>query len=139
MRNLLTLKISHIALIVKDLQIAKNFYSDVLNLEEMDRPNFFIKGLWYKLGKSQLHLMLYENATEPSVHPLNETVQPHFAIAVTEKDFFSIIQKLKSAGTRFIGDIEINSFGIMQIFFYDPDNNMLELNNELSEPTTVSD
>lgn len=124
---------------VKDLQIAKNFYSSVLNLEEMDRPDFFIKGLWYKLGKSQLHLMLCENATEPHIHPLNETVQAHFAIAVTEEDFSSIVQKLKSARTRFIGDIEINSFGVKQVFFYDPDHNMLEINNELSQPAKISD
>lgn len=115
----------------KDLKTTKTFYTELLNLEEMDRPDFFIKGLWYKLGESQLHLMLCEDTPRPHIHPLNETVQPHFAIALTNEDFNSTIERLKSAAISFIGDVETNSFGVKQIFFYDPDNNMIEINNEL--------
>lgn len=45
---------------------------------------------------------------------------------------------MKSARTKFIGNIEINLFGVKQIFFYDPDNKMLEINKEFSESTTAS-
>ncbi len=117
---------------VKDLKIAKIFYTNILNLEEIDRPDFLIKGLWYKLGESQLHLMLCEDTPRPHMHSLNETVQPHFAIALTNAVFSSTIQRLLFAKVSFVGEVEKNSFGVKQAFFYDPDQNMLEINNELS-------
>ena len=132
MEELSALKINHIAVLVKDLSKTKNFYTNILKLKEISRPTFFIKGIWYQLGESQLHLMLCENTPTPHIHPLNETVQPHFAISLTDKKFNSIIQKLRSAGIPFIGDIVANSHDIRQAFFYDPDHNMIEINNECS-------
>lgn len=124
------LKINHIAIMVKDLKKAKAFYSTLLNLEELERPAFLIEGLWYKLGESQLHLMLCENSSRPHIHPLNETVQPHFAIALTNEEFNSIMQNLKSAGISYIPSVETNSQGYKQVFVYDFDQNMIEINNE---------
>ncbi len=106
---------------VKELKTAKAFYTDLLNLEEIERPDFFIKGLWYKLGESELHLMLCEDTPRPHRHSLNETVQPHFAIALTKSMFSSTVQRLLSANISFIGEVEANSFGVNQAFFYDPD------------------
>lgn len=73
-------KISHIALIVTDLDKARKFYTETLNLEEVERPRFYIQGIWYS-----------------------------------------------------IGDVEVNSAGVKQFFFYDPDRKMLEINNELGK------
>jgi len=133
MKNIEKLKISHIALIVTDLDKARGFYTKILNLEEIERPRFYIQGLWYSIGDFELHLMLSEGASLPHVHPLNETVQPHFAMAMTETEFVSMVKRIQSAKVEVIGDVEVNPAGVKQFFFYDPDRNMLEINNELGQ------
>ena len=109
---------------------AKIFYSDILGLQEMERPPFFIKGLWYDLGSFELHLMLHEKAGKPSIHPLNETVQPHFALSLKEDEVALIIKRLKGAGVQFIPEPQMSPSSAKQVFFYDFDGNMLEINNE---------
>lgn len=95
------------------------------------RSDFFIKGIWHALGDVKLHLILCKKPITPSIHPLCETVQSHFAMTLLGHDFDLMINRLKSIGASFVGDIETNTFGILQAFFYDPFNNMLEINSEL--------
>ena len=71
------IKIDHIALLISDLERARIFYGDILGLEEINRPEFRIPGIWYQLGEYQLHLMLLPNMYRPQFHPENRTVQPH--------------------------------------------------------------
>ena len=47
------LKIHHLALLVSNLDRAKEFYGSVLGLQEMPRPKFHIPGAWYELGEYQ--------------------------------------------------------------------------------------
>lgn len=105
--------LSHIALLVTNLEKARSFYSDILGLEEIARPPFLIKGIWYSLGDFELHLMLYEQATQPQVHPLNETVQPHFAISISESQMTIILKKLKDHNIPLIAEPEQSSAGIL--------------------------
>lgn len=123
-------RLSHIAILVKDLKKAKEFYGGLLGLQEIDRPPFFIKGAWYDLGTFELHLMLHENTARPSIHPLNETVQPHFALSLKANDMTSLIDKLKNMGVNFVSESETEQNNVRQVFLYDFDDNMLELNNE---------
>ena len=58
----ISVKISHIAIVVKNLDKARKFYGNILKLEEIKRPDFVIKGIWYRLGDFELHLMLSENS-----------------------------------------------------------------------------
>lgn len=123
-------RISHVALLITDLEQARHFYGNILGLSELKRPPFFIKGLWYDLGDLELHLMLYEQAEKPQVHPLNETVQAHFALSIPEFQLNTILEKLKAAGIALIAEPVRSPAGILQVFFYDFDKNMIELNNE---------
>ena len=49
-----SVKINHIAILIKDLAKARNFYGNILGLEEIQRPEYFIEGLWYKMGDAGL-------------------------------------------------------------------------------------
>lgn len=95
-------KLSHIALLITDIDKARAFYGNILGLKEIARPPFFIKGLWYDLGEFQLHLMLYEEFLGPQVHPWRETVQPHFALSMTALESVIVLENLKKAGIAFI-------------------------------------
>ena len=122
------MKINHIGIFIKNLAKARNFYGNILRLEEIQRPEYFIEGIWYKLGNCELHLMLCENFIPPHVHSLSETVQPHFALSMHKEDFQKTIKHLINFGIKFIGDIEEFS-SVMQAFFYDDDRNMIEIND----------
>lgn len=123
--------LSHIALLVTNLEKARYFYSEILGLKEMLRPPFLIKGIWYDLGNFELHLMLYEQATHPQVHPLNETVQPHFALSIRQNEMMDVLEKLKNSGVSLISEVTCSPAGVLQAFFYDEDKNMIELNDEM--------
>lgn len=97
-------KLSHIALLVTNLEKARHFYGNILGLQEIDRPPFIIQGLWYDLGEFELHLMLYEQAAPPQIHPLNDTVQPHFALSITRDEMTTILNRLKSASVQLISE-----------------------------------
>src|SRR5215212_4669591 len=71
----------HVALPVTDLARAKAFYTDVLGLEEIERPGFDFPGAWYRVGDGTLHLIVTEGATFRGAKGV-DTRDIHFAIRV---------------------------------------------------------
>ena len=55
--NLIT-KGNHIALTVSDIGRSLWFYTDVLGLQQIRRPNFDRHGAWLTMGNIELHLIL---------------------------------------------------------------------------------
>jgi glyoxylase I family protein len=49
----------HVSLCVTDLARAKRFYSEVLTLREIARPDFDLPGAWYQVGDRQLHPIVH--------------------------------------------------------------------------------
>jgi len=49
----------HLLIAVEDLERARKFYTDVLEMQEIDRPSFPYPGIWYKIGdgQQQLHII----------------------------------------------------------------------------------
>jgi catechol 2,3-dioxygenase-like lactoylglutathione lyase family enzyme len=52
----------HVSLVVTDLAQARQFYSKVLGLIEIERPAFDFPGAWYAVGEGQLHLIVHPRA-----------------------------------------------------------------------------
>lgn len=48
----------HAGITVRDLARARRFYSDLLGLKEIPRPDLGFPGIWYGIGACQLHLMV---------------------------------------------------------------------------------
>jgi glyoxylase I family protein len=133
-------QVHHIALLVSDLTRAREFYSTILGLREITRPDFSIPGIWYQIADYQLHLMLYENYQGPAVHPQEATVQPHVSFATTEDEFHPLINELLAKGVTFIKPPARSPEGSWQAFFHDFDHNMLEIiaggSHEILYPST---
>ena len=51
-------KANHIALTVSDIGRSLYFYSDILGLQQIKRPNFDRHGAWLTMGNIELHLIL---------------------------------------------------------------------------------
>ena len=123
----------HVAVPVTDLARARNFYSDVLGLKEIARPNFPFPGAWYAIGDRQLHLIVASDPTLRTGRGVNAQ-DGHWALRV--KSFRAALAYLQSKGYREGNEDGILSMrvsprgptGFPQIHLMDPDRNMLEIN-----------
>ena len=53
-----TTQLNHVALHVQDVEVSCDFYSRILQLKSIPRPDFDFPGAWYLLGEDQeLHLI----------------------------------------------------------------------------------
>ena len=108
--------IHHVAICVRDADEAVTFYTDVLGLTVLERPDFGFGGYWLDAGGQQLHLMQSESERSGG---------DHFAIRVD--DLESAIADIRANG------VTVNALDHMpgaghQAFLNDPSGNTIELN-----------
>jgi glyoxylase I family protein len=108
--------IHHVAICVRDADEAVAFYTDVLGLTVLPRPDFGFGGHWLDAGGQQLHLM-QSDAPRPQ--------GDHFAIRVDSLD--EAVADIRAHG------VEVNTIDHMagaghQAFLRDPSGNTIELN-----------
>ncbi len=115
------MNIHHVSLIVSDLARSRRFYSEVLGLEEVDRPLSVFPGAWFACGTQQIHLLVLENPDPVSDRPLHVGRDRHTAFHVASIDGFISILKQKRI------DYTTSESGRKAVFFRDPDGNGLEL------------
>ena len=118
-------------------QFSKRFYSEVLELQEIDRPVFPFPGAWYQLGDNQqLHMMVRPEATMRQGKS-NDSWDVHFALRV--KSYRETLIWLLAKGFRDDApEDDIRKMilkpdsvtGNAQIYILDPDRNVIEFNCE---------
>jgi glyoxylase I family protein len=133
----------HVALNVTDLEKSRQFYRDVLGLQEIARPPFNFPGAWYQVGGpgQHVHLIVHDGATLRGSKGL-DTRDIHFALRV--RSFHAALDHLHSLGYREeapAGDplhlvVRPNATaGFPQIYVLDPDHNVIEINADgLDQP-----
>ncbi|TNJ64860.1 glyoxalase [Paenibacillus hemerocallicola] len=115
-------RIHHVSLAVRDLEQAKKFYSEVLHFQEIQRPPFRSKGIWYAVGNHQLHLL--ENPNGETLRKSEiDSVDGHFAIWV--KSYKNTVEWLGKVGVPFEARPQ-SVAGFAQIYILDLDNNIIE-------------
>jgi catechol 2,3-dioxygenase-like lactoylglutathione lyase family enzyme len=69
-------RIDHVQLTIPKAaeERARKFYSGVLGLEEIEKPDSLKPsgGVWYKIGGAELHLGVEENSQKTKAHPAFE-------------------------------------------------------------------
>ena len=110
--------IEHVAIIVTDLDRARDFYGRVLGLAEVSRPESFdFPGTWYQLGNTCLHLLGKPNRDADSSR--------HFCVRVV--DLKVAETHLKSAGWPIRWETKYKILGIDRFFLHDHDGNRIEV------------
>ena len=125
----------HVAVSVSDLSRAKDFYGNVLGLEEIARPAFPFDGAWYRAGNQEVHLIV---ARDPTFRTGKGVTLEDGHFALRAKSFRAALAHLESKGCHTGGDepgrsMRVNPAsvtGYPQIHILDPDRNVIEINAE---------
>merc|ERR1712037_223952 len=84
--------VNHIAIVVSDVGTSLSFYTDIIGMKQVFRPNFDRHGAWLTFGNVDLHLI----KGRPAVHSDDDLIVSH--IAITVSDMETMREKLKSLG-----------------------------------------
>lgn len=123
----------HVLIVALDLERSRQFYRDVLELREIERPNFPYPGLWFEFCNGlQLHIVVRADATTRGEKAI-DSYDVHFAVRV--KSYRETLASLRGKG--FGDDATIlrpdSITGNPQIYIMDPDRNIIEFNCESLE------
>ncbi|MBD15724.1 MAG: hypothetical protein CMJ72_11235 [Planctomycetaceae bacterium] len=116
--------LNHIALPTVDPERCACFYREVLGFRLVKRPSFSFDGRWlYREGTHVMIHLLHAADHQARTGPIN-TRDTHFALQCLDID--SAITHLSNWGIETVERI-LPDHGYRQIFFRDPDGNVIEM------------
>jgi glyoxylase I family protein len=114
------LHIHHSSLIVSDNQASLDFYTQVIGLKQLQRPNLPFPGTWLEIGDQQVHLLELENPDPTTGRPEHGGRDRHVAFMVRDLD--KIKASLDNAHVKYT----LSLSGRRALFCRDLDGNALE-------------
>jgi catechol 2,3-dioxygenase-like lactoylglutathione lyase family enzyme len=125
-------RLDHVNIITSDLAASAQFYGDLLDLEARDGPPPMradqVQWMHDQNGQAVLHLnsAAFPRLYDRSVAKDEATGALHH-VALRCRDVGKVKQRLEERGADYSVN-EVPSIGLVQLFTYDPDNVLLELN-----------
>jgi lactoylglutathione lyase len=121
--------LNHIAVYVKDLQAMTEFYRTIVGIDTMPEPFHDGRHSWFPIAEhSQLHFI--KGAKEIIAHDKNA----HLCFTVSSVDEF--VKRLIAANIHYedwpgkANSITTRVDGVKQIYFQDPENYWVEINDD---------
>ena len=111
--------IDHVMVTVGDLDVAKQFYEEILGLEIMECPVKDGQRVWYKIGYQQLHVNLQEKHHKAGFC--------HFAIAIDADEYHEYAKHVAATGYKLSCESQQFDDGIYRFFLDDPFSNTVEI------------
>ncbi|BDA46862.1 hypothetical protein COCOBI_09-3150 [Coccomyxa sp. Obi] len=118
--------LSHLSRVVQDTQVSAAFYTEVLGFTEIRRPSSFeFEGCWLIGYGISLHLIKGTPVRQP--RPINPS-DDHTSFQACSLD--EVERRLSDFNIPYVmAKVEEHGVVVSQIFFHDPDNNMIEVCN----------
>lgn len=125
-----TFSFNHIALSVEDVDASVAFYQKVFQFKEIKNTASNSKTRWLSFdGNKQLHLIPRPNTKIKT----NKAV--HFALSTPHlNSFVMLLKELEIPYSDWLdtpNKIHVRKDGIQQVYFQDPDNYWIEINDDL--------
>ena len=110
--------VHHVSINVADVGAAAPFYTDVLGMAVLPRPDFGFNGRWLRTpGGGEVHLIEVEGWVPPAGQ--------HWAFRVDDID--TAVAELRERGVEVADPRPLPGTPARQTFFFDPAGNMIEL------------
>jgi catechol 2,3-dioxygenase-like lactoylglutathione lyase family enzyme len=127
------LSVDHVALVVRDVDRTRQFYVELLGLEEIPRPaTFTFPGAWFRRGRFELHIVgEAEPGRAATLQPtyyereLRRGYLPHLAFEVADLEAARL--RLERFSIPVIGGPQLRGDGVRQLYIRDPDGHVIEL------------
>ena len=114
-------RLHHVSICVTEIERSRRFYTEILGLEEIERPDFPMPGAWLQAGEGQVHLIVAPESVDTGRRAERLTpLAPHAALAID--DYATARDELVSRGLEVL---ESERSG--QLWVRDPDGNIIEL------------
>lgn len=112
----------HSSLMISDLDASVKFYTDVVGLQQVERPDLGFPGAWFQLGENQqLHILLLDNIDPTTGRPEHGGRDRH--VALTVDDFDTVRESLEQNNITY----SMSKSGRKALFFRDLDANAIEI------------
>jgi len=127
-------RLTHVRLLVSDLQACLSFYQDVLGLEPLwaDKDGHYAS---FRTGDIVLALSRKRSMAEAvgsTGKPERADTQDAAALIMAVNDVDAVYQELAARGVSFITEpLDRSHWGIRTAHFRDPDGNLIEINTPL--------
>jgi len=99
-------KLNHIGLVCADIGTSVAFYSDVIGLQQIHRPNFDRYGAWFTMGNVELHLT---KGTPPTRSKEDDTdlITHHMAMEIHPTQVEMVKKKLQDMNVPFRQNLSV--------------------------------
>lgn len=116
-------RILHVSLETSNLAECAAFYTDVLQLRKLDRPDIAVSGMWLDAGGTHVHLNARPAAPTELPHPRHICFGAH--------DVERVQQQLERAGNPVL---YAGSLAVPQLWTRDPAGNVIEFQPDGNRP-----
>jgi catechol 2,3-dioxygenase-like lactoylglutathione lyase family enzyme len=126
-------KADHMALLVADVERSRHFYTQVMGMQEIPRPeNFDFPGAWMSKGNFEIHLIGEDvkgrsKQVNPGYHADELALGRGTHIAFEVDDLEAAMQHLRAQGVEIAGGPRPRGDGVQQLYICDPDGYIIEL------------
>jgi catechol 2,3-dioxygenase-like lactoylglutathione lyase family enzyme len=127
-------KLGHASFLVKDVERSRRFYSQVLGLHELPRPNSDVTGAWLTNADHSFEVHLIgeiEVGRKAQLHGQyrrDEAAQGYGThVAFEVDDLEATIHDLRASNVEIIGGPIPRGDGVQRVFICDPDDYVIEL------------
>ena len=111
--------VHHVSINCADVEATAPFYTEVLGMKTLERPDFPFNGRWLQTGGGgEVHLIEVEGWHPPKGQ--------HWAFRVDDID--ATVAELRDRGVEVKDPKALPGTTARQTFFFDPSGNMIELN-----------
>ena len=119
----------HVTIICADLEATRQFYVDVLGMTQMPRPAFNFPGLWFQLGKVQIHATREsaESGKAGWADRGGSLASRGHHLAFRVDDVAEALEIVQAHDVRIASPLQQRPDGYRQLYLYDPDGHLVEI------------
>ncbi len=127
------LDLHHVAIKSEDLAATEKFYTKVLGMKKVARPEFKFPGVWLSMGETMFHIYGGDAAkTYEGNYKYNQAASPVDHIALRATGFDKMRETFKKHRCKW-RQFDIPDFKLWQLFVLDPSGVIIELNYDAAK------